>query len=147
MGGDEISARDPGSLRTMDDVEVVEGFLNRGERSGGSARLQIEEDALVLDGWWPLAFRVTKDVFGLRDDQEPDPVPDGVDLAGTLARSGLVKVAENPSLLHTITYSEIALGLVAWSVWARDLDTANLALQARAEAATSLTRNPNDLPF
>lgn len=131
----------------MEDQEVIEAFVSDGARSGSSTRVAIEEDALVMDGWFPLAFRVAPDVFGVREDEPPEPTPAVVLLVEALARAGLERVDENPALLHSITYSEIALGLVDWSVWARDRHRGERALEERAQAASGLTHGSNDLPF
>ncbi len=112
--------------------ELVRLYVWEGARSGASDRLVIEEDALVLDVWWPAAFRVAPDVFGVRGDEPPDDSPVIADLAAQLTARGLEPVATNPPLLHTITLSEIALGLVEWSVWATDEETADAALADRA---------------
>lgn len=116
----------------VDGRELVRQFVWDGARSGASERLVVENDCLVLDIWWPAAFRVAPDVFGVRADDAPDGSPVVADLNRQLTARGLRLVATNPPLLHTITLSEIALGLVEWSVWATDEATADAALAARA---------------
>ena len=112
--------------------ELVRGYVWDGARTGAGDRLVIEDDALVLDVWFPAAFRVAPDVFGVRGDEAPDDSPVIADLTTQLTARGLRPVATNPPLLHAITLSEIALGLVEWVVWATDPDTAEAALERRA---------------
>lgn len=128
---------------TTESGELVRLYVWEGAREGASDRLVIEEDALVLDVWWPAAFRVAPDVFGVRGDEPPDDSPVIADLTAQLTARGLRPVAENPPLLHAITLSEIALGLVEWWVWATDLETADAALAARAGHGSSDPPGPS----
>lgn len=122
--------------------ELVRRFVWDGARTGEADRLVVEDDCLVLDIWWPAAFRVAPDVFGVRGDEAPDDSPVIADLSAQLSARGFRQVATNPPLLHTITLSEIALGLVEWSVWATDGQRADAALAARAGHDSYLTDDP-----
>jgi hypothetical protein len=109
--------------------------------------MHIETDCLFLDGWWQASFRVSPDVFSTRHDPPPRE-SDIVDLvAKELSGRGLEVVDSNPSLLYAITYTEIALGLVAWDVWAPDKATAMAALSARAGDDAFLGDYATDEPF
>lgn len=129
------------------DLALVRRFLLDGARRGGDGRLKIEDDCLVLDAWWPVAFRVAPEVIALRADPPVDPTP-AVDLVRDgLERMGLIPVATDPPLLHIITYAEIAWGLVSWTVYALDPTTADAVMTARAGTEPMLSPRPGDLPF
>jgi hypothetical protein len=68
-------------------------------------------------------------------------------LAMELSASGMQPVESNPSLLYAITYTEIALGLVQWEVWAVDAATAANAISERAGADAFLGDYATDEPF
>jgi hypothetical protein len=53
-------------------------------------------------------------------------------------------VDTDPSLLYAITYTEIALGLVKWQIWAADANAASAALAARAGADAFLGDYTNE---
>lgn len=130
----------------MDDAELVHAFVWTAVREGGEGRLKIELDCLVLDAWWPVAFRVAPRVFAVRADEPSDPTTAVEEVKAEVAAMGLVPVATNPPLLHVITLAEIAWGLVGWTVWAPDRETAELEMQARAGADPMLAP-PTNLPL
>ncbi len=139
--------RSPGHGVLTDDAGLVAAYVGDGARSGGGTTLRIDGDVLELDGWWPLAFRVADDVFGVRADDPPVATTVVAELVAALEARGLRRVADDPPLLHTVTYSEVVVGLVAWSLWARDPGAGDAALEARARSASALTHSSTDLPF
>jgi hypothetical protein len=126
----------------VDDRALVRAFVRDGARDGEGAALRIEADCLVLDRWWPVAFRVAPHAFGLRDDPPPVPTTALDDVAGELAALGLHAVGTDPPLLHVITYAEIAFGLVSWTMWSTDPAAAEAALAARAGQDSSFSSFP-----
>ena len=131
----------------MEDREVVSAFVHSVGKTAFGPSLHIETDCLFFDGWWQAAFRISPDVFSIRN--EPPPRETNVQelVAKELSDRGLVIVDTNPPLLYAITYTEIALGLVAWDIWAVDLPTANAALSARAGDDAFLGDYSTDEPF
>ncbi len=131
----------------MEDREVIAAFLHDGARTAFGPSTHLEGDCLFLDGWWQICFRVSPDVFSVRRDAPPrdTDIVDQVTLE--LSVSGMQPVATNPPLLYAITYTEIALGIVQWEVWAADAKTAEAAISARAGADAFLGDYATDEPF
>lgn len=122
----------------MDDRDVIRAFVSEGARRAFSPTLHLEGDCLLYDGWWQACFRVAPDTFSLRDEEPPGETPVLAELAEALEASGLRRVDVNVDLLYAITYTEIALGLVPWSMWSIDEQTARVALARRAGHDTFL---------
>jgi len=116
----------------MEDAEVIAAFVSEGARRGFAPTLHIEGDCLFYDGWWQAAFRVSPEVFAVRNEDPPGETTALDDIRAALAARALQQVVINPALLYVITYAEIALGLVQWAVWAADLASADAAMTARA---------------
>ena len=116
----------------MEDAEVIRAFVSEGARRGFGPTLHLEGDCLFFDGWWQAAFRVSPEVFSVRNEDTPGETTVLDDVRAELAARGLQQVGVNLPLLYVITYAEIALGLVQWAVWAADLESADLALSTRA---------------
>lgn len=127
----------------MDDREVIAAFLTGGARRSFGQKLHIEGDALFLSGWWHACLRVAEGVFAVRNEEPREEAPVLGDLVAALRGEGLSEVAVDHPLIHPITYTELAIGHVSWTLWASDLATAEQALTARAGAETFLT----DAPF
>lgn len=109
--------------------------------------MHLEGDCLFFDGWWQACFRVSPDVFSIRKDPPPRESDVCDRVRDQLTQRGLSHVDTNPDLLYTITYTEIALGLVAWDIYAADLPAASAALAARAGADAFLGDYDTDEPF
>ena len=122
----------------MDDREVIRAFVSGGARRAFSPTLHIEGDCLLYDGWWQACFRVAPNTFSLRDEEPPGETTVLTDVAEDLAGLGLRRVEVSTDLLYAITYTEIALGLVPWSMWSVDEATARAALARRAGHDTFL---------
>lgn len=126
----------------MDDRDVIDGFVNGAARRAFGPTLHLEGDALFLQGYWHAGFRVAEGVFIVRNEEAPGEAPALRDLVGALAGAGLREVAVDHPLVHPITYTEMAIGHVSWTLWAADLAAAETALAARAGADTFLTDAP-----
>jgi hypothetical protein len=131
----------------MEDSEIIHAFVHEGARTAFSPTLHIEHDCLFFDGWWQVGFRVSLDVFSVRNEPPPRETDACDQLRRVLSERGLLLVDSNPQLLYTITYTEIALGLVAWDMYATDTATSNAALAARAGADAFLGDYSTDEPF
>ena len=122
----------------MDDREVIRAFVTEGAKRAFGTTLHLEGDCLLYDGWWQACFRVSAETFSLRDEEPPGQTTALADLAEALGGVGLRRVDVSTDLLYAITYTEIALGLVPWSMWSTDEDTARAALARRAGHDTFL---------
>lgn len=131
----------------MEDSEIIQAFVHEGARTAFSPNLHIEHDCLFFDGWWQVGFRVSLDVFSVRNETPPRETDACDKLRLALVGRGLELVDSNPQLLYTITYTEIALGLVAWDMYATDLATSSAALARRAGADAFLGDYSTDEPF
>ena len=118
----------------MEDAEVITAFVHEGARTAFGPSLHLEGDCLFFDGWWQACFRISPQAFAVRNEDPPRATDVLQQVAGELSVRGLQPVETNPSLLYAITYTEIALGLVQWQVWAESAAAANAAIAARAGA-------------
>lgn len=116
----------------MDEAaQLIESFLE-GARRGLAPSLYIEGDVLHLDGWWQAAFRLTDDVYLVRADPPPSP-SDVVDrLAAGLRRRGLQPIPGEHPLVQPVTYAELSLTGVEWTLWSVDAERGQQVLAARA---------------
>lgn len=118
----------------MEDAEVVSAFVHDGARTAFGPSLHLEGDCLFFDGWWQACFRISPDAFALRNEAAPRETNFRDLVTAELSALGMQPVDTNPSLLYAITYTEIALGLVQWEVWAADAASAEAAIAQRAGA-------------
>ena len=112
----------------MEDLEVIEAFINGGSRRAFGSGLHVEADVLMLDGWWHVCVRITHDVFIVRNEPPPRPTSVLEDVAAVLGARGLAQVGTDLPAITAITYTQITLGYVSWNVWAVDLATGEAAL-------------------
>ena len=131
----------------MEDSEIIHAFVHEGARTAFSPTLHIEHDCLFFDGWWQVGFRISLDVFAVRNEPPPRETDACDKLRHALSERGLLLVDTNPQLLYSITYTEIALGLVAWDIYATDTAASNAALARRAGADAFLGDYATDEPF
>jgi hypothetical protein len=115
----------------VEDAEVVRAFVEEGAKRAFGPSLHIEGDVLFYDGWWQASVRVSPRVFAVRAEEPPDDAAVLQRLTDSLAAKRLDDVGTDYPLVAVITYCEIALGPVAWSVWAPDADTAQADLHER----------------
>jgi len=90
---------------------------------------------------------VTPGVFAIRNETPPRETEALRQVALELTGMGLQPVSTNPDLLYAITYTEIALAIVQWEVWAVDAKTAQDALATRAGLDAFLGDYSTDEPF
>ena len=131
----------------MQDSEVIAAFVHEGARTAFGPSLHLEGDCLFFDGWWQACFRVSPAAFAIRHEDPPRETDVLAQLALELSANGMRPVDTNPSLLYAITYTEIALGLVQWEVWAADAAAAEAAIKERAGADAFLGDYAADAPF
>jgi len=131
----------------MEDAEVIAGFVHDGLRTAFGPSLHLEGDCLFLDGWWQVCFRISQTAFAVRNEDPPRPTEARGIVELELSGLGMRPVDNNPSLLYSITYTEIALGLVAWEVWAADAAAADTEIKKRAGADAFLGDYATDEPF
>lgn len=112
-------------------ADLVAAFVG-GAQEGRSGNLNIVGDVLYLDGWWQASLRLADDAFIVR--AEPPPEPSGVldDLAGVLQEQGLSEIPGEHPLIQAVTYAELSLVGVAWTLWAPDAQRGEAALGGRA---------------
>ena len=115
----------------MEDPEVIEAFVSGGARRAFGPNLHIENDCLFLDGWWQAAYRIAPDAFALRNEETPGATTALDEIAAALGAAGLRNVATDHPLVPAITFAEIALPPVSWTMWGTDADAADDAVRAR----------------
>ncbi len=130
----------------MEDSEVIAAFVHEGARTAFGPSLHLEGDCLFLDGWWQVCFRISPAAFAVRNEEAPRETDVLRQVTMELSTLGMQPVDTNPSLLYAITYTEIALGLVQWEVWAADAATAEGAIKQRAGADAFLGDYAADEP-
>jgi hypothetical protein len=116
----------------VEDSQVVEAFVNEGARRAFGPTLHVEGDYLFFDGWWQAAIRISPRTFAIRDEEPPGETDVAGQVGAALAARGLQDVGADFPIVGAITYAEIALPPVAWSVWAPDADTGGAELNERA---------------
>ena len=131
----------------MEDKEVIAAFVHDGARTAFGPTSHLEGDCLFLDGWWQVCFRVSPEVFAIRNEPPPRESELREQIALELSVMGMKPVASNPDLLYAITYTEIALAIVQWEVWAVDAETAHRVISARAGLDAFLGDYATDEPF
>ena len=116
----------------MEDSQVVEAFVNEGAKRAFGPTLHVEGDYLFLDGWWQAAIRISPRTFAVRSEEPPEETDLAEQMGTALTARGLQDVGTDFPIIGAITYSEIALPPVVWSVWAPDEETAGAELNERA---------------
>lgn len=121
----------------MSDLGLVEAFVG-GARDGSVPGLQIQGDTLYVSGWWHAALRVAPDVYIVRAEPPPDPVPVFDLLVVALERLGLqaVEGGDNP-LIDAITYVTADVSGLKWDLWAHSAERGAAAIARRAGSETA----------
>ncbi len=114
----------------MEDVEVIDSFVNRGAKRAFGPSLHIESDVLMLDGWWHCSLRMSDDAFIIRNEPPPRDTSVLEDVAAALTARGLANVASDLPGITVLTMAKASLGYVSWNVWAADLTAGEAALAA-----------------
>ena len=120
----------------MEDLEVIDAFLNQGSNRAFGNELHVETDALMLDGWWHACLRVADDTFIVRNEPPPRDTTTLSDIEAALTAKGLSNVGTDLPAITQFTYTGFSLGFVSWNVWATDLATGETALVAKASEET-----------
>lgn len=115
----------------MEDPEVIEAFVTGGAKRAFGPNLHIENDCLFLDGWWQAAYRISPAVFALRNEETPEATSALDDIAAAFAAAGFGNVMTDHPLVPAITFAEIALPPVSWTMWSTDAEAADSAIRAR----------------
>ena len=135
----------------MDDGEVIQAFVDGGARRAFGPTLHIEGDVLFYDGWWQAALRFGPDAFAIRGEEPPAGSDVRERVAAELTARHLEPLGTDFPLIGAFTYAEIALGPVAWVLWAPDIARGQAALEARVGKESFLggevSPNPVDPDF
>lgn len=123
----------------MDDGEVIGAFLEGGARSAFGPSVHVEGDALMFDGWWAVAYRVSARTVIVRDEPTPAESTAPTDVAVALAARGLTAVGVDLPAITLLTYTALDLGYAPWVLWSTDLATGEADLNAKAGEDTSLS--------
>lgn len=130
----------------MEDSQVVEAFVNEGAKRAFGPTLHVEGDFLFFDGWWQAAIRISPRTFAVRAEAPPEETDVAARMDAALAARGLADIGTDHPLVGAITYSEIALPPVTWTVWSPDADTGVADLERRAGHDTFLGDEPSPVP-
>jgi hypothetical protein len=115
----------------MASAEVVTAFASR-EPAPGHPHLQVEGEALVLDGWWPVALWLSPEACLVRLDESPGEAV-AADLAEALAGRGLAVVeADLDAPVEALTMQHLGLIGACWQLWAPDEAAARAAVATAA---------------
>lgn len=125
----------------MDDVELVEAFVG-GARSGIADKISVDGDVLTLDGWWQAAFRLEDDAFIVRAEPPPEPAVALKRLPDALRHHGLRHIPGEHPLIHAVTYTELTVTGVAWTLWATHAERGEAALAQRTAPDTPTLQQP-----
>lgn len=112
-------------------TNLVEAFLD-GARKGLAPGLYIEGDVLAFQGWWQAAYRLADDAYIVR--AEPPPAPtDVLDVLATcLEGRGLQPIPGDHPVIQAVTYAELTVSGVDWTLWSTDAERGEAALAQRA---------------
>lgn len=125
----------------MDDVELVDAFVN-GACSGIADKVSVHGDVLSLDGWWQAAFRLEDDAFIVRDEPPPAPTVALKRLPDVLRHRGLRQIPGDHPLIQAVTYAELTVTGVAWTLWATHAERGEAALAQRAAPDAPTLQQP-----
>lgn len=122
----------------MEDGEVIAAFLEGGARAAFGPSVHVEGDALMFDGWWALAYRVSDRTVIVRDEPPPAESTAPAGITSALAARGLSAVGVDLPAITLLTYTALDLGYAPWVLWSTDLVTGEADLNAKAGEDTSL---------
>ena len=118
---------------------MVRAFVADGARQGFGVTVNVERDALLLDGWWHAAFRISLEAFMVRIDEPPSDGTAMDQLVAELEARGLTSVGDHLPLTTALAYTELSLGTgVSWALWATDRASGEAALAARVDPDSSV---------
>jgi hypothetical protein len=107
--------------------------------------LSVQEDALIVDGWWPAAVRLGRNTHLVRLDAEgPEPdLPE--ELSAALAAAGLTRVEGEWPLIEAITLQRLGLLGAQWDLWAPSREEAEAAIAEGAVGEGALPSLPDPM--
>lgn len=115
----------------MATADVVSAFVSR-VPAPGHPSLQVEDDALVVDGWWPAAMWLGREACLVRVDDSPGDAV-AAQLTEALAARGMVVIdADLDAPVEAITMQRLGLIGARWQLWATDEAAARAAVAAAA---------------
>lgn len=114
-----------------DATNLVEAYLD-GARKGHAPNLLIHGEVLYFHGWWQAAFRLADDAYIVRAEAPPAPTDVVELLHAGLADRGLRSIPGEHPLVHAVTFTELDLAAVEWTLWAPGTERGETALAARA---------------
>jgi hypothetical protein len=122
----------------MDDVpSLIEAYLAGARQGVAPGGLYVEGDVLYLDGWWQAAFRLATDAYLVQAEPPPSSTHAIELLQAGLARRGLQTIPGEHPLVHAVTYAELSLTGVEWTLWASDAERGQTALTHRTAPETA----------
>ncbi|MEX2620834.1 MAG: hypothetical protein WD250_11520 [Egibacteraceae bacterium] len=130
-GADTATAEQGGEARDAL-ATSLDAYLTGSEPDGG--RLNVENGALYLDGWWPVLVGLGERVQLVRADDDPEALGLGRVVAGALARHGLRPCTMDERLTESIGLQRLGLLGASWQLWAPDQELADAALADRQPA-------------
>jgi hypothetical protein len=107
----------------MEDIQLIDAFVNSTSQGGFAETIHVEGDVLILDGYWHFCMRVGGDTFILRNEEPPVESKVLEETARVLTDRGLQHVASDLPGLTVLTMNKASLGYVDWHVWAPDQAT------------------------
>lgn len=105
---------------SMDDAELIDGFLDGTAVAAFGPTLHVERRALKVHGWWPMAYRVSGRTVIVRDEEGPDGFTAPLALEAAMAARGLAAVGADLPAVTMLTYTNLDLGYAPWVLWSTD---------------------------
>lgn len=115
--------------------EAAAAFLDAyfaGDEPPTGAPLNVENAALYLNGWWPVAVCLRHDAYVVRTEDDPEGLALRALVTERLAARGLHRCAVDDRLLESIALQRLGLLHAEWEAWAPDEETAVDAVGAAA---------------
>jgi hypothetical protein len=112
----------------MDDLELIDAFVNGGAQRAFGETLHVEGDVILIDGFWHAALRVTPECFTVRSEEPPIEGTTLQDIERALTARGLAHVMDDHPGIPVLTMAKASLGFVPWAVWGTDAAAADAAL-------------------
>ncbi|MGH2705604.1 MAG: hypothetical protein ACRDJ4_11070 [Actinomycetota bacterium] len=109
------------------------------------ASLSVQEDALIVDGWWPAAVRLGRNTHLVRLDQDGPELDLPEQLASALAAAGLTRLEGDWPLIEAITLQRLGLLGAQWDVWAPSQTEAEAAIGEGAAGEGALPSMPDPM--
>lgn len=112
----------------------LEAFLQRyveGE-AVEEGRLNLENGAVYLDGWWPVVVGLPEGAQLVRADMDPEGFGLRDIVAGVLTQKGMQACTIDEGLAEAVALQRLGLLGASWQLWAPSDEVAEKALAAAA---------------